>query len=135
MPLGLIGFVVLLQLVPIRMSNPSTKVEPEWDSPRTRELAVAACYNCHSNETNEPWYSHVAPVSWWIKNHVDEGRSKLNFSEFDRRQKEARKAAREVRSGDMPPRNYTWFGLHSEAKLTPAEKQELINGLNQTFGR
>src|SRR4051794_38183488 len=96
LPVGLIVFVVLLQLVPIHITNPSTRVEPAWDSPRTRELAVAACYNCHSNETKEPWYAHVAPVSWWIKNHVDEGRGQLNFSEFDQRQREARKAAQEV---------------------------------------
>ena len=78
----LLGAFLLIQLVPYRVSNPSTRREPKWDSPRTRELAVAACYDCHSNQTKSEWYSNIAPVSWWIKNHVDEGRSALNFSEW-----------------------------------------------------
>jgi hypothetical protein len=45
---------------------------------------VRACGNCHSNHTDWPWYSHVAPVSWWITQHVREGREKLDFSDWER---------------------------------------------------
>jgi hypothetical protein len=80
-------------------------VEPRWDGPATRALAVRACYDCHSNETVWPWYSHVAPVSWLTQRDVAEGRRKLNFSEWDRGQKEARESGKTVRKGTMPP----WF--------------------------
>jgi hypothetical protein len=132
----LLGGFLLIQLVPYRMSNPSTRQEPHWDTPRTRQLAVAACYDCHSNETKSEWFSNVAPVSWWLKNHVDEGRSALNFSEWNSSRGEgAREAAEAVAEGSMPPAYYTWFGLHDAAKLTKAERDELVRGLKASLGR
>jgi hypothetical protein len=124
----------LIQLVPYRITNPPVRREPRWDSPRTRELAVRACFDCHSNESERPWYTMVAPVSWWTKNHVDEGREALNFSEWDRPHGEADDAAETVADGSMPPDYYTWFGLHSDASLTPTEKRELAAGLRRTLG-
>jgi hypothetical protein len=131
----LLGAFLLIQLVPYRISNPSTRQEPHWDSARTRRLAVAACYDCHSNETKSEWFSNIAPVSWWLKNHVDEGRSALNFSEWNRKQGEgAGDAAETVAEGSMPPAYYTWFRLHSAAKLTKAERDELVRGLKASLG-
>ena len=77
-----VGALLLMQLVPYRVTNPPRRQEPAWDSPRTRQLAVAACYDCHSNETNTTWWEDIAPLSWWITNHVKEGRAALNFSEW-----------------------------------------------------
>ena len=132
-----IGLVIVfggLQLVPYRVSNPSVQHEPTWDSPRTRQLAVAACFDCHSNETSTYWWEDVAPLSWWITNHVDEGRSALNFSECTQRSGgESGDAAETVTNGSMPPGYYTWFGLHSDAKLTSAERKELAAGLRATL--
>ncbi|HVW32633.1 MAG TPA: heme-binding domain-containing protein, partial [Acidimicrobiia bacterium] len=109
--------------------------EPPWDSPRTRELAVKACFNCHSNQTHVAWFEHVAPLSWWIANHVDEGRDELNFSEFDpNRHKSGQKIAHEVVEGSMPPGYYTWFGMHGEAKLSAADLDALEKGLTATYG-
>ena len=131
----LLGAFLLMQLVPYRISNPSTRQEPRWDSPRTRELVVAACFDCHSNQTKAQWYSNIAPVSWWLKHDVDEGRSALNFSEWNsNRGKDADDAAEAVAKGSMPPSNYTWFGLHSAAKLTKAERDDLIRGLKASLG-
>ncbi|HEY5650870.1 MAG TPA: heme-binding domain-containing protein, partial [Acidimicrobiia bacterium] len=75
---------VAIQLVPYgrNHSNPPVVQEPAWDSQQTRELAVAACFDCHSNETEWPWYSNIAPVSWALQRDVDEGREELNFSEW-----------------------------------------------------
>ena len=100
--------VLLVQLVPYGRShaNPPVTQEPNWDSPRTQELAARACLDCHSNETKWPWYSNVAPVSWRIQNHVDEGRATLNLSRMDRPQEEAHEAAEAVSSGEMPPKDY-----------------------------
>ena len=125
----------LSQLVPYgrTASNPAVTGEPAWSSPHTRELTVNACFSCHSNETTWPWYSRVAPMSWAVASHVDEGRAALNFSEFDRRQ-EADEIIEVIQEGSMPPGYYTRFGLHPEAKLTSAERAELIAGLQATPG-
>ena len=133
---GLVLLFGLIQLVPYGRAhtNPPVTGEPAWDSPRTRELAVRACFDCHSNQTTWPWYSHVAPISWFLQNHVDGGREHLNFSQWDAKapQRAAKHAAREVRGGDMPLSTYTW--MHPAARLTDAERDELAKGLIATFG-
>jgi len=124
----------LLQLVPYRVDNPPVKQEPAWASASVRKLAVASCYDCHSNETDTLWFEDVAPLSWWITNHVKEGRDALNFSECTRRSGgESDEAAETVREGSMPPGYYTWFGLHSDAKLNQKERQQLAAGLVDTL--
>lgn len=131
-----IGLVLfgLIQLVPYGRdhANPPVVAEPNWDSPATRELAVRACYDCHSNETVWPWYSNIAPVSWLIQRDVDEGRHRLNFSTWGRGEREVDDAARLIHSGEMPPSYFVL--LHSGAKLTDAEKEQLINGLGRSMG-
>ena len=131
---GLVLALLLVQLVPYgrHHTNPPGRREPVWDSARTRELAVRACFDCHSNETQWPWYTHVAPVSWLTQHDVDEGRRELNFSEWDRPQKEARESAKTVREGSMPP----WFYMlpRPHARLSTAERDALIAGLEATFG-
>lgn len=126
-----IVLLLLIQLVPFGRdhTNPPVSAEPTWDSPRTRELASRACFDCHSNETTWPWYANVAPVSWLVAHDVDEGRSKLNFSEWDKPQREWHEAAEEVEDGEMPMAIYVL--LHSEASLTDDETRELIDGLGK----
>jgi hypothetical protein len=131
---ALLAVVVLIQLVPYGRNheNPPVIAEPAWDSPTTRALAQRACFDCHSNETVWPWYSNVAPLSWMVQEHVDEGREYLNFSEWNRPQEEAGESGETVAEGEMPIPNYLW--LHPEAALTPGEKTALIAGLNATLG-
>jgi hypothetical protein len=133
--IALVVVLVAIQIVPYgrHHANPPGRVEPPWDAPGTRALAVRACYDCHSNETIWPWYSRVAPMSWLAQRDVDEGRRKVNFSEWDRSQKEAPESAKAVRKGEMPP----WFyvALHPDARLTAEETQALIAGLEATLGR
>jgi hypothetical protein len=132
--LGALALAAVAQVVPYGRShtNPPVTGEPPWDSPATRELAKRACFDCHSNETAWPWYSHVAPISWLVQRDVDEGRRKLNFSQWDKPQKEADEAAKAVREGEMPL--WIYLPTHPEARLTDAEKQALINGLEATVG-
>ena len=133
---GVALFVVvfgLIQLIPNRVTHPSARHQPPWDSPQTLALAKAACFDCHSNQTRSYWYEKIAPISWWTKNHVDEGRAKLNFDEWQPG-KGGGRAARTVLRSSMPPSYYTWFGLHSNAKLTPQQKQQLADGLQATLG-
>jgi hypothetical protein len=123
----------IMQLVPYRVSNPSTNREPPWDSPRTRALAKAACFDCHSNQTETYWWEDVAPFSWWITNHVDDGRKALNLSECTGKGGEAGDAAETVRNRSMPPDYYTWLGLHAAAQLTQQQRQQLADGLRRTL--
>lgn len=134
---GLLGTVILsvaIQAIPYgdNHTNPLTRVEPPWDSPKTRELTVRACFDCHSNQTDWPWYAHVAPFSWLVQSDVDEGRKKLNFSEWNRSQEHAGQAAKMVREGTMPLWRYMVF--NPQANLSPAETQALIQGLTATIG-
>ena len=132
---AIVALLLVAQLVPYGRdhTNPPVRREPAWNSPATRALAVRVCFDCHSNETHWPWYTHVAPVSWLTQRDVDEGRRELNFSEWDRPGKEAREAAKTVREGSMPP----WFYVlpRPHARLSVAERDALIGGLEATFGR
>ena len=134
-----LGVLVLLfaviQAIPYGRdhSNPLVRQEPAWNSPETRALVVDACYDCHSNQTAWPWYSNVAPVSWLAQRDVDNGRSTLNFSEWDRPQHGADESAEKVQEKEMPPTYYGW--LHPKARLSSAERQALIQGLQAMFGR
>ncbi len=127
--LGGLVVLLLIQLVPYGRSheNPPVTAEPAWPSPRVRELVRRACFDCHSNESVWPWYAHVAPVSWLVQRDVDEGRRHLNFSTWDRPQRHAKDAAGEVEEGAMPPALY--LPLHPTARLSEAEKAELVAGL------
>jgi mono/diheme cytochrome c family protein len=131
--LGLLGVFVLIQFVPYGRdhTNPPVSAEPSWDSPRTRELAAASCFDCHSNLTQWPWYTNVAPMSWLVQRDVDEGRATLNFTEWDRPQPEVDEVFEVISDGGMPPWNYTL--THRDARLSDAERRELIDGLRATF--
>ena len=135
--LALFGVGVLVQFLPYGRDhrNPPVGEEVVWDAPRTEELARRACYDCHSNETRWPWYSNIAPISWRIQNHVEEGRAKLNFSDFTPADEEVAEAAGEAAetldNGEMPPFDYLM--AHAEARLNPTEQQELSFGLSRTF--
>jgi len=129
---GVIIGGILIQFIPYGHdhTNPPVAAEPNWDSPQTRDLAVRACYDCHSNQTTWPWYSNIAPISWLIQHDVVEGRSKLNFTDWNAAQPAADNAAEKVQRGEMPQSYYVM--LHPSAKLTAAEKQALIQGLQAT---
>ena len=127
--------LIAIQLVPYGRdhTNPPVRQEPRWDSATTRELTKRACFDCHSNETTWPWYTNVAPLSWLSQYDVVEGRRAVNYSEWDRPQKEARESAKTMRKGEMPPWLYLLPRPH--ARLSAAERAVLIRGLEATFGR
>lgn len=97
---------------------------------QTLKKIKAACYDCHSYETKYPWYTFVAPVSFWTRGHVKNGRKKLNFStigELDEKSlKHLMHECMEVlEEGRMAPKGY--LRMHSEVDWTEAYKEELIN--------
>lgn len=134
-----VGILVVVTVVPLFLeTNPPVVSEPNWDSPQTRVLAVRACYDCHSNETQWPWFTRLPGSSIFVLADVVRGRSHLNFSEWgkasgSREGRNAREVAREIQRGSMPPDNYLW--LHPEANLSAAEKQQLIDGLTKTLNQ
>jgi hypothetical protein len=134
-PLWLLLAFLAIQLVPYGRDhiNPPVGSEPAWDSPETRALARRACFDCHSNETEWPVYSRVAPASWLVQHDVAEGRTALNFSEWQRPQHEAGDAAEEVTEREMPPRIYQL--MHAHARLSDADRDRLARGLTSTLGR
>ena len=112
--------------------NPSTVREPTWNSTRTRTLARQACFDCHSNITEHPWYSDVAPVSWLLQRDVEDGRKVLNFSEWNRAQDTDLAAVVESLQEDtMPPWYYRL--LHEDSRLSALERQQLRAGLVRTW--
>lgn len=123
---------VAIQFVPYGRdhTNPPATGEPQWDSPQTRSLAKRACFDCHSGETIWPWYSHVAPASWLVYKDVADGRAEFSFTNWDQGTKRARKLVEMITSGQMPPRQYLL--LHPDARLTAAERQQLIAGLQKS---
>jgi cytochrome c551/c552 len=131
LPVLLVG----IQLVPVTKTNPPVTQAIAWDSEQTQKLAQRACMDCHSNETVWPWYSNVAPVSWLLSSHVREGRQNLNFSEWTysdkAKAKLAKKVEEEISGGGMPDPSY--LPMHPTAKLTDAEKQQLIDGLKASI--
>jgi mono/diheme cytochrome c family protein len=124
---------VAIQLVPYGRDhvNPPVQKEPAWDGPQTREIFFRACKNCHSNETEWPWYSNIAPASWMVQYDVSHARSHFNVSEWGRARNKGDEAADEVRDDEMPPWYYR--PLHPEARLSPAEREAFAAGLERTF--
>ena len=131
---ALAAVFVALQLVPYGRdhTNPPVTQDAPWTSAEARRIAVASCYDCHSNETNWRWYSHVAPVSWLVRDDVTEGREALNFSEWDRRQDESDDLVESVTDGAMPPRSYLL--MHPSARLSGAEKERFLAALAALAG-
>ena len=128
---GLVAALVVIQFVPYGRdhTNPPGGRQIAWDSPRTHELMTDACMDCHSNLTKWPWYSNVAPISWLVQSHVDDGRDELNLSTSD---PDVEKMVEMIRDGSMPPQTYKL--IHPSARLSEQEKQDLIRGLEATFG-
>jgi len=109
-----------IQVFPVTRDNPPVAGAVAAPPPVAATLR-RACFNCHSNETVWPWYSRVAPTSWFVANDVHQGREHLNFSTWmsltpAEQQKRLRKIADVVEKGAMPPGIYTPF--HQEARLS-----------------
>lgn len=127
----------LIQAVPYGRNHnayvASRSGEMKWDTPRTRELTVNACYGCHSDQIEYPSYASIAPISWAVQSHIDEGRDKLNFSRFTDTSRRFDDVIEVIQDGSMPPSYYTRFGKHPEANLSNAEIAELVAGLKASL--
>jgi Haem-binding domain len=127
--LGAVGVLLAIQLVPYgwRHPNPPVTEDAPWPDAETAAIARESCYACHSNETDWPAYSYVAPFSWLVRDDVESGRDELNFSAWDRDAGEADDAIETIVDGTMPLDRYTL--IHRGARLTDAEAQRLVDAL------
>lgn len=112
-------------------ANDITVLHPT--SAAVKTILAQSCYDCHSDNTEYPWYTRIQPVGWWMQDHVDEGRSELNFSQFGtystkRAQHKLDEIIEEIREGEMPLTSY--LITHREAKLTESERQLLADWIS-----
>ncbi len=131
--IGLILFLILAQFIRIDKTNPEVNIDldlinVESADPSISTLLKANCYDCHSNESKYPWYTNVAPVSWWIKRHINNARGSLNFSEWanyspQEKSDHAAESALKVEKKWMPISSYKI--AHPEARMSDEEVTKL----------
>jgi hypothetical protein len=132
-------YVLLIALVVIQFFRPQKNLAagqqvnaiatkyPVPDS--VKNILAKACNDCHTNNTQYPWYSNIQPLAWWLKHHVDEGKQELNFDEFTtykprKADHKMEEVMEQVEHDEMPLSSYTW--VHKDAKLSNAEKTLLM---------
>jgi hypothetical protein len=138
----LIAFLAVFALIQFKVIDKSPiEINPESDflmieqAPKeVVELIQTSCYDCHSNLTTYPWYSNIAPVSWWLKGHIDNGRGKLNFSEWDSYSLEERDTL-SIKSANMIEKKWmpilTYKIIHKESRLSVEQRALLIGWLKK----
>lgn len=141
-----IGLIVLVVFVGIQLI-PTTRNQSDaiFDQEVTKVFEVPAniqnilknsCYDCHSNNTNYPWYHKVQPFSWILENHIKDGKAVLNFHDFgtysNRKQKsKLRSIKNQIEDDEMPLYSYTL--MHSNAKLSENKKTEIFNWVDKMY--
>ena len=99
------------------------------------EEITSTCYDCHSNNTEYPWYNNIAPISYWLADHVKDGKKHLNFSDWEsysvkKKAHKLEEVAEMMEDGEMPLKEYTW--IHEEAQLSEEQKNDVISWAQQT---
>ena len=132
--IAIVVIFVLIQFKRIDKTNPEFNEAEDFitiTQPPTEiaTLIKDACYDCHSHQSKYPWYTNVAPISWVIEHHIEEGREHLNFSTWGtypdkKADHKLEECAEEVEEGEMPMKPYVV--MHSEAKMTAAQKKALV---------
>ncbi|SKB33049.1 heme-binding domain-containing protein [Daejeonella lutea] len=137
--LGLLVILVLIQFIrPAK--NQSNSATPDdifnhYQAPDSiKTMIKTSCYDCHSDNTNYPWYSEIQPVAWWLDHHIEEGRNELNFSDFEAfnarfKSHKLDEVMDEVESENMPLKSY--LISHQDAKLTVSQREAIVNWANQ----
>ena len=133
-------FIVLQFIRPVQNKNGlvlSTDISKVIIIPDTvRTLLKDACFDCHSNNTDYPWYSNIQPMGWLMAYHIKEGKNQLNFSDFgnysQRRQlSKLDGIANSLKDDIMPLKSYKI--MHKSAQLSTGEKSLLINWAQQSI--
>ena len=135
--LALIALLILQFFGPEKNESDIADLQPfltETNPPASVQATLkVACFDCHSNNTWYPWYGNVEPISYWMADHVKEGKSELNFSEWNtysvkRKDHKLEEVIEEIEKGHMPIDSYLW--THSDGKLTEAQIKEINDWVN-----
>lgn len=106
-----------------------------YNVPKKVEIILrTSCYDCHSNNTNYPWYSYIQPVRMVMESHINEGKENLNFNEWGnyssrKQNNKLDRIAKQIKSNEMPLASYTL--IHKNAILTTTQKKEVINWISK----
>ncbi len=132
--LVLFAIIVIIQFFRIDKTTPELIVEDDFmfqiNPPQhIKETLKTSCYDCHSFETKYPWYSNVSPISWWLKDHINDARKHLNFStwgtyDLKKKKHKLEECWEELEKGEMPLESYLY--THGDADLTAEERAELV---------
>lgn len=133
-----IVLLVLIQFIRIDRTTPPIDNSNDYmnlsnATIEIRNIIKNSCYDCHSYETNYPWYSNVAPISWMLKSHINEGREHLNFSDWGNYSSEIKIAlhkecVHELEENKMPLKSYTL--IHTKTKISDKQRADLIKWFN-----
>lgn len=129
--------VLLIVFIGIQFVRPAKNVSTDKSkniknlyavSTEVETILTKACNDCHTNNTEYPWYAAVQPVTWWLDDHIKEGKKHLNFDEYTtynlRKQfHKMEEVVEQVKEKEMPLDSYTW--IHRDAKLSDAERATL----------
>lgn len=131
----LVVIVIGIQFARPARTNPAIDQSQSLEAhtqmtPEVSSILDRSCRDCHSSKTSWPWYSNVAPVSWWVIDHVNHGRGHLNYSEWGKLKREdqdktLREICDEITSGAMPLPSY--LPLHSTARLSEQDKKTICD--------
>ena len=127
--------LILIQFIPKKKRNISAQysnysIENVHTVPvEVDNILKNSCYDCHSNNSNYPWYTNIQPFSMWIDHHINEGKEELNFSEFGaysvrRQYHKLHEIIEQVQENEMPLSSYTL--IHTKAKLNDADKNNVV---------
>lgn len=141
-----IAWALLILLIAIQFYRPEKNVTTDEDHLRSfltetnppeavMGILKTSCFDCHSNQTRYPWYNNVAPVSFWLDGHIEEGKEHLNFSDwagYSARKKDHKleEVVETVEEGEMPLDSYTW--THGDARLSEGQREAVIAWARQT---
>ena len=135
-----IGIVLLVVLVGMQFYRPeknlaegdfvSAFVAETKPSTEVHKILKTTCYDCHSDHTVYPWYNNIAPISYWLDHHIQEGKEHLDFSDWEnysvkKKDHKLEELIEEVEEDEMPLKEYTW--THKEARLTADQKKLLMD--------
>lgn len=132
--LALLAIIILIQFIRPEKNNSNNElnaISTVMDVPaEVQEILKTSCNDCHSNNTVYPWYSEIAPVSWYLASHVNEGKEHLNFSEwasYNENQKShiIKDIEEELQDKKMPLKSY--LIIHENAKMTEAQYKIMLN--------
>ena len=137
--LALFVLLLLMQLYPrakknLELSKTNHDITAAHIVPDSVETVLkTSCYDCHSNNTYYPWYSNLQPVNWWLNDHIEEGKSELNFSEFaqyriGRQYRKLEEISKQIEEDEMPLKSYTI--IHRNTILSEAQKKTVTNWTN-----